>query len=295
MLPTESEARPAARRNWRARDASIHIARFRESFGRLPDFNRPRTYTEIMLKLMLSPECMNPLRQFITDKEYVKHYVRGAVGDRYNVRTYGVLRSVRALENARFPERCVIKPTHLCGPVIRRAGGEALDLATLRDWLRSSHYRNTREGNYRYLQPKIIAEEFLREEGRECPSDYKFYCFRGVPAVVQVDLDRTFAHRRAFYSVKWQPLPCDDTVARQADAVPRPRCLEEMLEVARMLSAAFSVLRVDLYAATDGVKVGELTNFPGGCREPFRPPRVDARLARLFLEPRLDVLELLSG
>jgi len=295
MQPAGSEARPAARLSWRVRDARVHIARFRKSFGRLPDLEYPQTYTEIMLKLMLSQECMSPLRQFVTDKEYVKDYVRGTVGDAYNVKTYGLLHSRRALEGALFPERCLIKPTHLSGPVIRRASGEEVDLAILRGWLGTSYYRNSREGNYRYLRPKIIIEEFLREDGRECLSDYKFYCFRGVPAVVQVDLDRTVAHRRAFYSVKWQPLPCDDSVARQAEAVPRPRCLEEMLEVARKLSAAFSVLRVDLYAASVGVKVGELTNFPGGCREPFRPPKVDARLSRLFAEPRLDVLELLSG
>jgi TupA-like ATPgrasp len=261
----------------------------------LPELQNPASYTDHMFRLMLSPECMNPLRQFVTDKEYMKHYVRGAVGDAYNVRTYGVLRHPRAIERAKFPDQCVIKPTHLCSEVIRRERGEEVPLATLQRWFRLSHYRTMREGNYRYLQPKIMVEEYLREDGRECPSDYKIYCFHGVPAVVQVDLDRTGVHRRAFYSVKWQPLPCDDNVARHAEAVPRPDCLEEMLTVARKLSAAFNVLRVDLYASSGGVKVGELTNFPAGGRDPFRPPDVDIKLARLFSEPNLDVFELLSS
>ena len=91
---TEAEAQP----DWRARDASTHVARFQRRFGRLPDLQNPASYTECMFRLMLSPECMNPLRQFVTDKEYMKHYVRGAVGDAYNVRTYGVLRHPRAID-----------------------------------------------------------------------------------------------------------------------------------------------------------------------------------------------------
>ncbi|MBC7803604.1 MAG: hypothetical protein H7Y16_06980 [Candidatus Parcubacteria bacterium] len=280
---------------WRARDARAHIARYRERFGHLPDLDNPTTYTGIMFKLLLSPECMNPLRQFVTDKEYVKDYVRGVVGDAYNVRTYGVLRHPGALDRAHFPERCAIKPTHLSGHAVFRARGEKVPIEALRAWFSWNFYRRTLEGNYRYLRPKIIVEEFLQEDGRPFPSDYKVYCFHGVPALVQVDLDRTTAHRRAFYSCKWQRLPCDDNVAMQTEPIARPRCLEEMLEIARKLSAAFNVLRVDLYASSAGVKVGELTNFPGGCGEPFSPPKVDARLGRLFFEPRLDVYELLSA
>jgi hypothetical protein len=280
---------------WLQADAKLHREFFHHAHGRWPELTEPESYTEILLSRMLSPDCVQPLRQFITDKEYVKLYVRAKVGESYNVTTYAIVRSEVEALAIRFPDRCVIKPTHLSGPIMLLQGAaSASDRGKLVKWLRTDHYAKTREGNYRFLRPKLIAEELLTEGGNDQVTDYKFYCFQGRPAVIQLDINRRGDHRRTFYSNRWQLLPCVGVEPQPDLPPPRPPRFDEMLELARTLSADFAYLRVDLYHCDAGVKVGELTNYPGGGRDFFSPHAADLRLGRLFAEPDLDVLELLS-
>ena len=55
---------------------------------------------------------------FVSDKEYVKTYIRWVVGEKYALITYQILKTMDEVE--RFvPDRlpCVVKPTHLSGHV----------------------------------------------------------------------------------------------------------------------------------------------------------------------------------
>lgn len=280
--------------------ARAHLCRqYEERYGGPPNLVDPSSYTGILFKQLVSRECMDPLRQLVSDKEHVKLYVAALAGDAYNIETYAILRAPEEIAVYAFPPRCVIKPTHHSGLVIvRRNAHEPVDRETLGSWFGKSLYLKRSEGNYRYLKPKILVEELLDQAGHAHPCDYKLYCFHGRPAIVQVDFDRLAGHqtghRRAFYSTRWERLPCEDNQASFTDAMPRPAQLDEMVEVARRLSQAFSFIRVDLYLSAAGIKVGELTNYPGTCLQPFEPPEVDQKLGRLFSEPDLDVLKLLT-
>ena len=55
-----------------------------------------------------------------------------------------------------------------------------------------------------------------------------------------------------------------------------------MLEVATRLASRFSFVRVDLYAISTDVRVGELTFCPGGANEVLLPAAADIELAKLF-------------
>ena len=75
-------------------------------------------FNDYMFNLKTSSEIINPLRVFITDKEFGKFYIKSVVGDEYNVPTYKVLNSQDEVDNYTFPSECVIKPTHMSGKVI---------------------------------------------------------------------------------------------------------------------------------------------------------------------------------
>jgi hypothetical protein len=293
--PVTASPRQSAALTASPEDQRLLIACYTRDFGRPPNLAQPRRYSEHLLRQLLSADGMDPLRQFVSDKEFAKLYVKAAAGDEYNVKVLALLRTHEEVERFSFPAPCIIKPTHLSAAVLRRREPGPLDLLEIHGWLTRDYYEWSAERNYRYLEPKLIVEEMLQEPGRDNPYDYRVFCFQGIPAWLQVDSDRISGPtRRGFYSPGWQRLPVRDKKELLADTPP-PACLDEMLAVAARLSAPFSFIRVDMYASTGGVKVGELTNTPGGCRGPFYPAEADARLGQLFNDPHLDVRELLAG
>ena len=69
---------PAAR--WS--DPIVSVLEFVIRHGRLPRLREPVLFNDRLLKLKLDGSLLDPLRQFVTDKEYVKYYVAGVVGKR---------------------------------------------------------------------------------------------------------------------------------------------------------------------------------------------------------------------
>ena len=138
--------------------------------GRQPDPEGAGRLTDLLYRIKTDGSLLDPLYQFVTDKELAKLYIEKTVGPGYAPETYRVLRSpdeIRAFVPDRVP--CVLKPTHMSGPILFHTDPDnAIGRDLLRKWLEKDHYRGTRGGNYRHLRPKIIVEEFLSEEACPC-------------------------------------------------------------------------------------------------------------------------------
>ena len=244
----------------------------------------PVLFNDHLLRLRSSGALLEPLRQFVSDKEYVKHYVAGVVGGDYTIKTIRVLTSVdeiRRFSVSKLP--CVIKPTHMSGKVLVLREERAMaDTELLRRWMRTSYYRRSREANYRFLKPKVIVEEFFSGDGVSVPHDYKVFCFHGCPKLIEVDVGRFGVHTRNFYDVMWNRIPIEVKYAGGREDDPRPELLEEMIDVAMKLSRPFASIRVDLYTHDQAVKVGELTSCHGGGTEEVRPSSAEKWLGSLF-------------
>ena len=252
--------------------------------GRFPRFRSPKMFNDHLLKLRADGSLLDPLRQFVTDKEHMKSYVAGAVGTRYVLETFAVLHAEHELDElrlSRFP--CVIKPTHMSGPVVICLDAQTpVDRALLRRWLHTDYYKEKREANYRHLRPKIIVEEYFSRDGRTPPRDYKIFCGFGRPRLIQVDADRFRNHTRNVYDLEWNRLPMTIKYPAGTEDDPKPPRLDEMIDVARLLAQPFTSIRVDLYADERAVKVGELTSCHGGGTELIQPAAAEAWLGEMF-------------
>ena len=272
-------------------DTEFCRRRFLQRQGRLPDPDGAGRLTDIIYRIKTDGTLFDPLIQFVTDKEYAKDYIDRTLGPGYTPETRAVLRTreeVRAFAPDRAP--CVLKPTHLSGPVLfHTEAGAPVDRETLLRWLRKRRYAGTREGNYRHLRPKVIVEEFLSEDGVTVPKDYKLFCFDGVPKMIQVDSDRFGGHTQNFYDLDWNRLPFTYGTPSGPEDDERPAQLDEILTLSRKLAAPFRFVRVDLYVNEKEIRVGELTFVPQGANVRLLPEAADIDLARLF-EPdyRLD-------
>jgi hypothetical protein len=271
-------------------DCLWSMLHYRSVYSRLPNLFAPKRFSERLLRLKLSADGRSSLREYITDKELAKDFIRDRLGNGYSPQTIEVLKSRDAVMAYTFPERCAIKATHTSGNVIlRNDPASPVDVTTVSQWFSINYYELAREPNYRRLRPKVIVEDLLVECGQSTPKDYKIFCFHGTPAFIQVDTDRFGDHRRVFFSPSWRPLDFAVLYPRPITLPTRPRNLPQLLESAERIARGFSFLRVDCYQLDDGFMIGELTNFPGACSEPFRPDSADELAGVLFDHPTRDV------
>lgn len=226
-------------------------------------------YQDVLYQLKTSGELSTPLRVNTADKALVKDYVRDKVGPEFNVPTIAVLDSLDAALRYDFPTRCVIKPTHLSGPVILRREGEPIDRSVFETWFSDNYYFRTRERQYYTLIPKIIVEEFVFDE--ENPKDFKFFCYNGKPGMIQVHRDRFTKMTKNIYDTRWNRLPFEVTYPRSEDPDPKPKNLDQMLDLAAKLSREFGFVRIDLYSNGVDTVLGEITHVPGNLRSHFYP------------------------
>lgn len=237
-------------------------------------------FNDALYAIKTSDEILDPLRVFTTDKEFVKLYVKASVGDASNVPTLVVLRSLDECRRHAFPDRCVIKPTHLSGTVILRRNGEPIDFERIAGWFTRNIYEGTREANYRQLRPKVIVEAFVFDDDN--PNDYKFFCVGGEPRLIQVDSDRHTAHTRSLFDARWNLQPYSFVYPAIPTPPPCPQNLSTMLDMARRLSAGFEFVRVDIYSNGRQALVGELTHCAENVEGRFSP-RAGERAASALL------------
>ena len=258
--------------------------RFVQRQGRQPNPEGAGRLTDLFYRIKTDGSLLDPLYQFITDKELAKLYIENMVGPGYAPETYRVLRSPDEIKEF-VPDGlpCVLKPTHLSGPILFHTDPDkAIDRDLLRKWLEKDHYRGTREGNYRHLRPKIIVEEFLSDDGVSVPKDYKLFCFHGVPKLIQVDSDRFGKHTQNFYDLEWNRLPITYGVPTGQEDDEMPRRLMDILRITSLLASPFAFVRVDLYLCGVDIRIGELTFCPRGANDFLLPPAADIELVKLF-------------
>jgi teichuronopeptide biosynthesis TupA-like protein len=251
----------------RAGDRLVSIIQFFRFHKRLP--NRSMSYNDVLHRIKTSDDILDPLRVFVTDKEFLKLYVRAVVGDTYVVPTLDVIKSKAAIDAYEFPAQCCIKATHTSGRVILRKQGEPVDRALIKSWFDINYYRLGREANYKSLKPKVIVEPILF--GSWNLKDYKIFCVNGTPKLIQVDVDRYIKHKRKYFDAAWNEQPFSIKYPRTDQTIPRPGNLDEMLSVAARLSRDFGFVRVDLYSDDNSVYVGEITHCADNADGRFMP------------------------
>ncbi len=239
-------------------------------------------FNDVLYKIKTSNEILDPLRVLVSDKELLKNYVRSVVGEQYNVRTLGILNDPEDVDRYEFPDNCCIKPTHLSGKVILRTNACPIDRNKIKSWFKLNRYSVGREANYRTLKPKIIIEELIF--GRTNVEDFKFFCYNGIPKLIQVDIDRNTNHTRKFFDPEWHELEFSIIYPRNLSVIKKPENLFEMLSVVNILSKAFFFVRVDLYSNGKNILVGEITNCSENAGGYFIPRSAEEKISQYVFE-----------
>jgi hypothetical protein len=288
-LLAESQDLRAAGEIERALDLGPAILRacFAKEQGRPLDRGNAVTFTEKLFCRMLDVhERGCPVYSRLSDKLAVRAHVAARVGERYLVPLLWQGDDARTIPWASLPGTFVLKCNEGSGKGARlqqpldRRSVEALATS----WLRESYYWFRREFHYWPVPRRLIIEPCLDDGHVDGPLDYIFFCFHGVPRLIQVGSRSHTIHR--FFTSDWEPVRLAYRERYEAPVLDRPRRLDEMLQLAACLSSGFDFVRVDLYDCLDGVRFGELTFTPRAGKLSFDPQEWDVRLGEYWCYER---------
>lgn len=258
-----------------------------------PDFENPHTFNEKLQWYKLNYH--NPVLTTLADKYSVRSFVEERIGSEYLIPLYGVYSSVQDVDLAELPEKFVLKCTHDSQSTFVCTDKASFNFenakARLSAAMRRNWYWQGREWAYFDIEPRIVAEAYLDEPGRETPTDYKFYCFDGKVALVQTDADRFSNHEMQYYSPEWVQRGDINCEVSNLPPMAKPENYELMLSLTGALAAGFPHVRVDWYNICGKPYFGEMTFYTGGGFDPFyaserQPDRLDRELGELFVIPK---------
>jgi hypothetical protein len=225
------------------------------------------------LKVYYKPDILTKL----VDKFEVRSYIKEKIGEQYLNDLLGVYTSYDEIDFDALPDKFVLKGVHGCNYNLIVKDKSRLNKKKVNQlinkWLsRNYYYRSGLEWAYKNIPPRIIAEKFMQEEGKEVLNDYKLFCFNGSPKFIQVDIERKINDSRCYYDTQWQKLPVNRGKPKlHLSEVEKPKNLSEMLELAKILSNPFPFVRVDFYSINGQTIFGEMTFYPADGRYLFKP------------------------
>jgi hypothetical protein len=263
----------------RSEGEAFLLRRYARIHGKPLNLANPQTYTEKLFWRMIAWNRgdMPPRFMQLTDKHAVRAHVASTVGEQHLIKLLWHGTDPRAIPFDRLPTEYVIKPNHAAGQVIIVKGQADRDeiTRTVSGWLASNYYWHGREFQYYGIKPRIVIEEYLQDQDGTPPFDYKIHCFNGVPEHILV---RNHTHDICpYFDTTWKFLDFSDKVGAVQPWVPKPVNLEEMLALARKLSAGFGYVRVDLYNVKKRVYFGELTFTPAAGILKYSPESWDLK------------------
>jgi hypothetical protein len=254
-------------------------AHFFAEQGREHPYAAPRTFTEKLYRRMLDVhEHGCPLYSRLSDKLQARDYAAARIGEQHLTPVLWSGDDPLEIPWHSLAPECVLKCNEGSGKGLLVLGpreqAEAPALAAR--WLAESYYWRRREFHYWPVPRRLMIEPRLDDGHPDGPIDYIFFCFDGVPRLLQVGSRSHTIHR--FFTTAWEPVTLTYRKEYTAPPLERPAMLEKMLEMAATLSAGFDFVRVDLYCCGRDIRFGELTFTPCAGKVLFDPPHWDERL-----------------
>ena len=256
------------------------------------NIQNPETFNEKIQWLKLY-DPMKGLKTRLADKYAVREWIEEKIGSQHLIPLLGVWNDISEIDVNTLPDKFVLKTNHGCATTMIIKNKAEVDWSKVKkqydEWLSTNYAFFSFEPQYRDIEPKIIAEEYIEQSDGNL-YDYKIHCFNGKPLYIHVIGDRDLKKhigREAFFDVEWNMQSfTSNSYPGYENPVKPPAGLQEMLKIAETLSKDFAYVRVDLYELEDGnIKFGEMTFTPGSGMYWWNPPQMDEQWGELLKLP----------
>lgn len=250
---------------------------YRLGIGKKLNLNNPVTYTEKLQWLKL--HNIDPSFSRMVDKFQARKIVAEKIGEGYLVPLLGVWDRFEDINFENLPNEFVLKTTHDSGTIVICKGKIGFDFLKAKKILSSSLKRNyfykSREYPYRNAKPAIIAEKLLKEPESSDLTDYKLFCFNGLPKLLLVVSSINGKKYNSWFDINFKPLAFNTGLPAPPLPPKRPDNFEEMIKIAKELSKGLVHIRIDLYNIDGRIYFGEFTFHHAGGIIKFEPKEWD--------------------
>lgn len=274
-------------------DKNFIKEKYKLKTGKELDFNNIHTFNEKMQWLKLYDK--NPKYTQIVDKYEVKDYLKNKIGEEYIIRTIGIYNYFDEINFDKLPNQFVIKCTHDSGSTVICTDKNKFSIKKTKKFinkcLKKNHYFAGREWPYKNVVPRIIIEEFVKDNYEDDLHDYKFWCFNGKVKYIHVTSNRDKADgiKVDFYDLDWNKQPIVWCYPNSNLDIEKPKNYEKMKRIAEKLSENFPFVRVDMYEVNGKVLIGELTLYPGAGFAKFYTEKYDEIFGDMLSLPDLKL------
>ena len=261
---------------------------FRRFWKYWMNLENPKTFGEKLHWIKLRGEKFIDTKY--VDKFLVRDFIKEKIGEKYLIPLLKVYDNANELKIENFPETpFIIKTNHDSGIGYIFYNKHDHDLENVKKSLQvrlnTNHYFKTKEYPYKNVKPKILIEKLLLNKNNSIPNDFKIYCFNGIPKLIYCTLDRLGENYRVVLDDKLNPIEMSwgkDPSKFRNEAIKIPERIEEMLEIAKTLSADLPLVRIDLYDQDNQIYFGEMTFFQGSGFDPIFPYEIDVKIGSLL-------------
>lgn len=247
---------------------------YRKQFKRRLNLDNPITFNEKLQWIKLY--WRDDLKSRCADKFEVTCYAKEVGCGEITNEVYSVYNTVDEIQWNKLPERFALKCTHGCGANIICNDKNKLNIneaiKKLKKWMKEDYSLEYAEIHYKDIPHRIICEKYLETDAGIFPTDYKIFCFNGIPKITMVCSDRGEGETKYYlYDNDWNIKPYNkngvDAIKNKEkrSTVNRPKSFEEMLRYAEKLSKPFPFVRIDFYEVDGKPILGEMTFTPCGC------------------------------
>lgn len=264
--------------------------------GKKINIENPTYYCE---KLQIRKMNPKPIYSQCADKHLVREYVKeklkkANIKDDIIIPEYFAKKSITLQDLKNLPEKFVIKTNNGCKSQVivydkKKANLEKI-VRKMNNDVKIKFGYNSFEMFYNDIDPLIIAEELIGD-GKSVPDDYKIFCFNqgNDEFIIRVQVDHgrfTDMHSRAYLNEKWEIQPYGNDGKVQATYFEKPKNLNKMIKIAKVLASDFDFVRVDLYSVQSKIYFGELTFTDGSGYELIKPEEYDREWATYWKQEK---------
>lgn len=269
----------------RLKDETFLKYRYKIEMNQQLDLENPKTFNEKLQWLKIHDR--NPLYTKLVDKYAVRLYITERIGEKYLIPLYGIYDSFDEIDFSKLPNQFVIKCNHDSGGVIvcknKAELNKKLAKQKINKSLNKNYYYSGREWPYKNVKPKIIVEKYMEDVQCHELIDYKVMCFHGEPKLIFTCSERFSGDLKVtFFDLNWKRLAFERHYSVSDKKIKKPKNLKNMIELSKILSTNIPFVRVDWYEVNGEIYFGEMTFYPGGGMEEFRPDEWDRKLGDMI-------------
>lgn len=250
--------------NWMDDKTYLKIA-YRIKMGKKLELDNPITFNEKLQWLKLYDRRSE--YTMMVDKYEVKKWIAEQIGEEYIIPTLGVWNHFDEIDFDKLPNQFVLKCTHDSGGLVicrdKKTFNKSAARKKIETCLKHNFFWGQREWPYKNVKPRIIAEKYMEDYVTEEPvlTDYKFFCFNGIPKIMYVSNDKGTNPTTDFFDMNFKRLNMHMKDPNSNKSIQKPVCFDIMKIFAEKLSCRVSNLRVDFYVINGKPYIGELTFF----------------------------------